>query len=57
MVRVLADVGLIGYGSVLADLRVLSLDLDFSTEPKREERRDLKLGVDLSFGSLGLWAR
>ena len=49
-----ADEGRVGG---LAALWVSCLDLDLSIEPKREERRDLKLGLDSSFESLGLCIR
>lgn len=40
--------------SDLASLRGSSLSLGLRTDPKREERRDLKLGLALSLGSCGL---
>ena len=44
-------------GSLHASGLGLGLGLDFRTEPSSEERRDLKTGVALSFGSWGLCLR
>lgn len=41
-------------GEPAAEARAEDLGLDLSTEPRSEERRDLKTGLALSLGSCGL---